>query len=94
MFATKPELAISQLKRLMAAGVRVLWATTDEVYGRSGEFRAACRALWLAYVVIIPCDYQVTLAKNTVTRADRVGAVSSGGPAGTGRKAPATATGR
>ena len=42
----------------------------DEVYGRCGEFRDACRALNLAYVVIIPCDYRVTLAKDNVIRAD------------------------
>ena len=35
------------------------------MYGRSGDFRAACRALSLSYVVIIPCDYKVTLAKGT-----------------------------
>ena len=40
-FATKPELAIAQVKRLMAAGVRAMWAAADEVYGRCGEFRAA-----------------------------------------------------
>ena len=61
-FATKPDLAIAQVKRLMAAGIRVLWAAADEVYGRSGEFRAALRAAGLAYVVIIPCDYRVTVA--------------------------------
>ena len=38
-FATKPELAIEQLKRLMAAGLPACWAAADEVYGRSGEFR-------------------------------------------------------
>jgi SRSO17 transposase len=70
-FATKPELAIAQVKRLVAAGVRAGWAAADEVYGRSGEFRAALRALGLAYVVIIPCDYQITVAKNTVIRADQ-----------------------
>ena len=69
-FATKPELAIAQAKRLMAAGLRAMWAAADEVYGRCGEFRAALRALGLAYVVIIPCDYRVTLARNTVIRAD------------------------
>jgi len=69
-FATKPELAINQLKRLMAAGTRAMWAAADEVYGRCSEFRDACRALNLAYVVIIPCDYRVTLARNTVIRAD------------------------
>ena len=57
-------------KRLVAAGLRVLWAAADEVYGRCGEFRDACPALGLAYVVIIPCDYRVTLAKNKVIRAD------------------------
>ena len=30
MFATKPELAIAQVKRLMAAGLRVTWAAADE----------------------------------------------------------------
>jgi SRSO17 transposase len=69
-FATKPELAAEQAKRLIKAGVRVMWAAADEVYGRSGEFRAALRALSLAYVVIIPCDYRVTLAKDKVIRAD------------------------
>ena len=80
----------------MAGGLRVLWAAADEVYGRSGEFRAALRALGLAYVVIIPCDYHVTFAKNKVIRADQANArrCSSGGPAGTARKAPATGTGR
>jgi len=70
-FATKPELAIAQAKRLMAAGLRVTWAAADEVYGRCGEFRAALRALGLAYVVVIPCDYRVALARNTVIRADQ-----------------------
>jgi SRSO17 transposase len=70
-FATKPELAIAQAKRLMAAGIHATWAAADEVYGRCGEFRAALRSLGLSYVVIIPCDYRVTLAKNTVIRADQ-----------------------
>jgi SRSO17 transposase len=89
-FATKPELAVAQAKRLMAAGVRALWAAADEVYGRSGEFRAALRALGLAYVVIIPCDYQVTLAKNTVIRADEAiaGAVFERRSCGNGTKGP------
>ena len=30
-----------------------MWAAADEMYGRSGEFRAALRALSLAYVVIV-----------------------------------------
>jgi len=89
-FATKPELAIAQAKRLMAAGVRALWAAADEVYGRSGEFRAALRALGLAYVVIIPCDYRVTVAKDKVIRADEAiaGAVFERRSCGNGTKGP------
>ena len=89
-FATKPELAIAQAKRLMAAGIRVTWAAAGEVYGRCGEFRAALRALGLAYVVIIPCDHRVTLAKNTVIRADQAiaGAVFERRSCGNGTKGP------
>jgi hypothetical protein len=89
-FATKPDLAISQVKRLMAAGVRAMWAAADEVYGRSGEFRAALRALGLAYVVIIPCDWRVSLAKNTVIRAHEAvaGAVFERRSCGNGAKGP------
>ncbi len=89
-FATKPELAIEQLKRLMAAGVRAMWAAADEVYGRCGEFREACRALSLAYVVIIPCDYRVTLARDTVIRADEAisDAVFERRSCGNGTKGP------
>ena len=64
-FATKPELAITQVRTIIGKGVRVCWVAADEVYGRSGDFRAACRALLLSYVVIIPCDYKVTLARGT-----------------------------
>jgi hypothetical protein len=89
-FATKPELAIGQLKRLMAAGVRAMWAAADEVYGRCGEFRDTLRALSLAYVVIIPCDHKVTLAKDKVTRADEAvsGAVFESRSCGNGEKGP------
>ncbi len=60
------------------------------MYGCSGEFRAACRALSLAYVVIIPCDYRSPSRKtrsSALTRPYQM-RYSSGGHAGTGRKAP------
>jgi hypothetical protein len=41
----------------------------DEVYGRSGKLRHACRQAGLAYVAILPCDYQVTTAAGTVLQA-------------------------
>ena len=54
-FATKPDLAIAQVRAVIERGVRVCWVAANEVYGRSGDFRAACRALLLSYVVIVPC---------------------------------------
>jgi hypothetical protein len=90
MFATKPELAAEQLKRLIAAGARVLWAAADEVYGRCGDFRDALRALSLAYVVIVPCSQLVTLAKDKAIRADETisGAVFETRSCGNGAKGP------
>ena len=89
-FATKPELAMAQARRLVRGGLRVLWAAADEVYGRSSDFRATLRLLGLAYVVIIPCDYKITVAKNTVIRADEAisDAVFEQRSAGNGAKGP------
>ena len=89
-FATKPELAIAQLKRLAASGLRVCWVAADEVCGRCGAFRGACRALSLSYVVIIPCDYRITLASGTVIRADQAvkDAVFEERSCGNGTKGP------
>ncbi|MFI5068333.1 MAG: IS701 family transposase [Streptosporangiales bacterium] len=90
VFKTKPELAIAQVRRLAAAGLRFCWVAADEVYGRSREFRDACRTLSLAYVVIIPCDYRVTIAKDKVIRADQAvpGAVFERRSCGNGTKGP------
>jgi SRSO17 transposase len=101
-FTTKPHLAIGQVRRLAAAGLPARWVAADEVYGRSGELRAACEAAGLAYVLIIPCDYQVTTAAGTVIRADEAvaDAVFERRSCGTGTKGPRisdwalTATGR
>ena len=91
-FATKPELAIVQVKRLVASGIRVLWAAADEVYGRSADFRDALRAsAW-------PTSSSSPATTGSPSRRTRSPALtrqyprrcSSGGPAATGRKAPAT----
>jgi SRSO17 transposase len=89
-FATKPELAIEQVKRVMASGIEVLWAAADEVYGRCGDFRAALRALSLAYVVIVPCSQAITLTKDKTIRADQAvsGAVFERRSCGNGEKGP------
>jgi DDE superfamily endonuclease len=90
-FATKPELAIEQVRAIIGHGIRMCWVAADEVYGRSGNFRAACRALLLSYVVIIPCDYRVILARGTdPVRAGKAarGAVFERRSAGNGTKGP------
>ena len=71
VFATKPQLAMDQLERLLTAGLPARWAAFDEVYGRSEKLRKQAAKAGLAYVAIIPCDYQVTLPSGTVIRADQ-----------------------
>jgi SRSO17 transposase len=90
-FATKPQIAIAQVRRLVSLGIRIFWVAADEVYGRSSQFRDACRVQGLSYVVIIPCDYKVALAKNAdPVRADTAlaRAVFEQRSAGNGAKGP------
>ena len=70
-FSTKPQLAMNQLDRLVAAELPARWAAFDEVYGRSEQLRKKTAKAGLAYVAIIPCDYQVTVASGTTIRADQ-----------------------
>src|SRR5574342_257287 len=70
-FATKPQLATRQLRRLTAAGLPARWVAFDEVYGRSEELRKTAARAGLAYVAIIPCDYQVTTPAGTTIRAEQ-----------------------
>jgi hypothetical protein len=72
--ATKPGLAIAQVRQLVTAGLPVRWAAFDEVYGRSGKLRKACEEEGLAYVAIIPCDFGITTPARTVIRADQAAA--------------------
>jgi SRSO17 transposase len=90
-FATKPALAIAQVRKLVSLGIRFCWVAADEVYGRSKDFRDACRVLGLSYVVIVPCDYKVTLARGAgPVRADEaaVRAVFETRSGGNGTKGP------
>jgi SRSO17 transposase len=88
--ATKPQLAIAQVRRLAAAGLPARWAAFDEVYGRSGKLRAACEKAGLAYAAIIPRDFQVTTPARTMIRADQAAAdaVFERRSCGTGTKGP------
>ena len=89
-FATKPQLAMAQLGRLTAAGLPARWAAFDEVYGRSEELRKKAARAGLAYVAIIPCDYQVTMPSGAAIRADQAvkDAVFERRSCGNGSKGP------
>ena len=89
-FATKPDLAIEQVRRVMASGIRVLWAAATRSTAGAADFRDALRAAGLAYVAIVPCSQVITLAKDKAARADQAfsGAVFERRSAGNGEKGP------
>lgn len=69
-FATKPDLAIAQAKRALAAGIRPAWAAGDEVYGRSGALRELLEARGIGYVFAVPVDFHITTSGQVRMRAD------------------------
>ena len=94
-FATKPELAIAQVRTPGGSRDAVLWVAADEVYGRCGEFRDAsgrCRWPTSSSSPATTGSPSRKTGPSALTR-QSLAPCSSGGPAGTGRKAPATATG-
>src|SRR5260370_14917573 len=68
---TKPQLAIGQIARLLAAGLPARWAAFDEGYGRSRQLRRFCESENLAYVAVIPRDFRVTLPSPVGIPADQ-----------------------
>jgi SRSO17 transposase len=58
-FATKPELAITMLRRAHQAGVPAKWVTGDEVYGSHSRLRAVCEELGLSYVLAVAVNQHV-----------------------------------
>ncbi|MGP0027321.1 MAG: IS701 family transposase [Streptosporangiaceae bacterium] len=89
-FATKPQLAIRQLERLVAAGLPLRWAAADEVYGRSSKLRKACKKARIASVFIVPCNFTVTTpAGSAITAEEAVAdAVFERRSCGNGSKGP------
>ena len=55
-FATKPELAMDMVRRVVAAGTRPGFVAADEVYGNAGDFRAGLEDLDLGYVLAVSCS--------------------------------------
>ena len=70
-FVTKPELAIAQAKRALAAGIRPAWAAGDEVYGRSSALRELLEARGIGYVFAVPVDFHLTTSGQVRMRADQ-----------------------
>jgi SRSO17 transposase len=70
-FVTKPELAIAQAKRALAAGIRPDWAAGDEVYGRSRALRELCEEHGIGYVFAVPVDFHLTTSGQVRLRADQ-----------------------
>jgi SRSO17 transposase len=87
---TKPQLAIDQIGRLLAAGLPARWAAFDEVYGRSGALRRFCEYGNLAYVAVIPRDFRVTMPSGAVIKAEEAAgdAVFEQRSCGNGAKGP------
>ena len=59
-FRTKPEIALGQLQRTLAAGhVRFDWLVADALYGHDGVFLTALEQLQQRYVVQVPATAHV-----------------------------------
>ena len=57
VFRTKPQIALSQVKRALGNGVRFWSFTFDELYGRSRSFLDGLTELGQNFVGEIPCDF-------------------------------------
>ena len=95
-FATKPELAIEQVRRLAAAGIRFWWAAADEVTAgpaSSGPRCGRCRSPTSSSSPATAASPSRGTRSSALTRPSAT-PCSKGGRAGTAPRAPATPTGR
>jgi SRSO17 transposase len=83
-FITKPDLAVAQAKRALAAGIRPAWAAGDEVYGRSRALRELFEQEGIGYVFAVPADFHITTSGQVRMRADAALALVE--PAGWNRR--------
>jgi SRSO17 transposase len=56
-FRTKPQIALDQIRRCLANGIRVAAWTFDELYGRDGGFLNGLDALGQTYVAEVPSNF-------------------------------------
>ena len=69
-FATKPEIARKQFRRLREDGVKFNYAAGDEVYGRSGSLRRDHERHREAYAYFVPRDFRVKVPGKGSMKAD------------------------
>jgi SRSO17 transposase len=67
-FRTKPQIALSQMVRALANGIRVSAWTFDEFYGRDHAFLEGVESLRQVFVGEIPCNFHGWTQKPTVLR--------------------------
>jgi SRSO17 transposase len=95
-FRTKGQLAIDLIGEVLADGIRLDFACGDEVYGRCTQLREYLEARGQAYVLRVPSNFSLTVArgvrltcKNTAARlaaAGRGWEVRSAGNGSTGHR--------
>jgi hypothetical protein len=78
VFATKPQLAITLLRRAATSGRSFAWVAADEVYRRGAALRQAVEALGKGYVLAVPTNFQVALHIGTYSARELVGPVPEG----------------
>jgi SRSO17 transposase len=62
-FATKPELAVTLLRRAVQAAVPFAWVVADEVYGRATKLREYIESVGRGYVLAIPVNFMVIICQ-------------------------------
>jgi SRSO17 transposase len=70
-FRTKPQIALGQIVRALANGIRVSAWTFDEFYGRDHAFLDGVGALRQVFVGEIPCNFHGWVQKPRVLRTGR-----------------------
>ena len=63
VFCTKGQQAIDLLTEVLADGIRLDFACGDEVYGSCTQFRDFCETRGQAYVLRVPSNFYLTLAR-------------------------------
>jgi DDE superfamily endonuclease len=87
-FRTKGQLAIDLLAETFADGVRLDYVCGDEVHGSCTQLREYCEARGQGYVLRVPSNFRLTLARGVKLPCKQAAArLRAGGPGGEVRSA-------